>query len=221
MEEEAFDIGATILNQLPFETKTVASVGYVAIMWSGIEYTLFEIIGDIFDLKDQRATVAFAEMTTLQRLNIITSAMHHARDQRLFELWCSLETRIDSLRTRRNDVIHGIWEPPLNKSDKAILIRVRSRRKVTFSEKETSWASLLKLFFELHNFWKDLCAFKEDLKIAEAHNLFKRPVGPPLDEVRSTKARAQDQARARKKSVAQACRDRARNHSDISKDKAP
>ncbi len=171
-------------------------VGYVAVLWSYIEHLLILLIMQILDVKPAVLEILVVEMSFLQRINAITTALHTSRKAELFYKWQEIEVFLEVIRTKRNDALHGIWR---TENMEHVLTRVKSRRKIHVDVSKKTLEDLEILLHDMTRGILMLMAFYIHLIGAKVSEAVFNPSGPTLDHGQSPKSRAQDQSRALKK----------------------
>jgi hypothetical protein len=127
----------TIVTRITVPKEYAEAIGLVAVHWSALEASVeFGIWYLLGMMSDERARTLTSEINIVPRLNAISSLLHLEGDEYETAAWKKLRKRIDSLRDRRNKIIHSQWE----RTDENIVIAKKATSKGVFKlviEKKT------------------------------------------------------------------------------------
>lgn len=185
-----------------------SAIGYVIMYWSALEHELFATLLAVVGVDVAVTGIFVAETSFMQKLDILTALLHYSRRADWHAEWCEIERSINVLRSKRNDVAHGLWGAEKDLSH--YLTRIKSRRKLTVSTGRAEIQQIVNLYEAIATQFNALSAFHEKLISENAPDVIKNPVGTPLDLLPSLQSLAQDQARAQKQLRKQADRDRSK-----------
>lgn len=94
----------------PIKPEHAQAIGYVAAYWSLVEESLGVAIGFLLQLPPIVRAALTAEMSTVSRTQMIRTLIEVSGDVNALADWTVLAREIDQLRSRRNDVVHAVWE---------------------------------------------------------------------------------------------------------------
>jgi hypothetical protein len=86
-----------------------SAIGYVALLWSGVEGALVCLAENLLGIGGAAAQVVIAENNGVAQTNIISALLLLADDKSSKKAWDSLALRCADLRKKRNDIVHGDW----------------------------------------------------------------------------------------------------------------
>lgn len=75
-----------------------------------VEQQLAFIIYELLHLNTIPGWAATAELTTLQRINMISAFVNLTGEKAWIDAWADIAVSLDDLRNRRNDAVHSVWE---------------------------------------------------------------------------------------------------------------
>jgi hypothetical protein len=144
----------------PISADHAAAIGYVAAHWSLIEEMLGVMLYQAISLHTIPGYAVIAEISTLQRLNMISALLNLTGNKNWTDAWSDLSVAMDALRNRRNDAIHSTWQVA---GPEHFRTRMKAKGKlsitrgiVTTAELNQLSEDLLDMFWELTQFWVKL-----------------------------------------------------------------
>jgi hypothetical protein len=93
----------------PIKPEYAQAIGYVAAHWSLIEEQLGFIAYNLLSLHTIPGMAVTAELTTLQRIQLITTLVSLSGNKDWIDRWDAIAIVLDGLRNRRNNAIHSTW----------------------------------------------------------------------------------------------------------------
>jgi hypothetical protein len=178
-----------------------AAIGQVAVAWTVLETSLLMLLNELVGTDTKLVVMMGAEAPFLQRLSIISSMVHYSRNREWFDEWQELQKRINILRNKRNDIIHGHW----GKADDGGLmtIRIKAKGKLTPELTVRPLENVQQVTADILGILADFQSFMNKVSSGKIKEVLLNLQGPPLSHTQSPKAQAQDQARAKKKATRQ------------------
>lgn len=185
-----------VIKTLGLNEDILKSFGLVVVIWSSLEHAVYVLLNVILKLEWSLAAMSLIEASFLQKMTMVSSLLHHSRNEEIYFEWEALKKKIDALRTKRNDLVHGFWNE--GQTSTPYLLRLKSKGKLVIDKTEIGIEEMRELYMEISISFNDVTDLKRKIEKLPA-NTFTRPVGPPIDRARSPQAQAQAQARERKK----------------------
>lgn len=164
------------------------AIGYVAAHWSLVEEFLGFIIYNLLNLHTIPGWAATAELSTLQRVNTISTFLNLIGNKSWIETWDDIAKTLDDLRNRRNDVIHSTWRVvgPIHWR-----MRVKARGRITIKQGPIYTPSLRALSDEILALEERVAEFSFTLMkggAAKAFNVANPPGWSPPTQDQSPKS---------------------------------
>lgn len=196
------EIAEAALDAMGLNSEMAAAIGRVAASWTALETSTMILLDGMVGIPANVLAIMISETSFIHKMSIVTSLIHHSRNPDWFNKWEVIEKKIEVLRNKRNDIIHGHW----GKMDDGSVMTIRLKSKRKFAPELTLrpidgvkqvTADILLTLVEFNDFTSEIFA-------ADIQGVLKNPQGPALDRTQSPNARAQNQARAQKKAKRQA-----------------
>lgn len=83
-------------------------MGYVVSAWALLEEHHAWLIGNLLNLQEEVCAALIAEMSELQRLNVITALVTLAGKAKWMDEWAAISNEVQRLRPLRNNAIHSV-----------------------------------------------------------------------------------------------------------------
>jgi len=111
----------------------LSAIGRVAIQWTFLEKSIETLVWDLAPLKQPKAQAVTTHVSTLLLTDIARALAHEVLAGTGFEarLKNQLDYITNTLRPKRNSVIHGIWGPT-GSAEKIALLETTARGVVKF-----------------------------------------------------------------------------------------
>jgi hypothetical protein len=188
----------------PLEKDHAAALGQVAASWSILEGFCEGIIHFLLDLDGELRFAVTGEMSYLAQINTVGAMLFAARDQELFDHWSDLTGIMNKLRTQRNDLIHGQWEPGLFET---ALSRAKARGRVRLTKRTVTVAEIIDLETRIIDAVDQLAWFSHQIARRGFRKTFEgADQRPMLDPTRTPATLAQSQSRQAKMARKEASR---------------
>ncbi|MEK7841972.1 MAG: hypothetical protein AAB197_04795 [Deltaproteobacteria bacterium] len=129
----------------------LSAIGRVAVLWTFLEKNIESLVWELAPLKQLRAQAVTTHLSNTILIDISKSLAHEVLREK--ELEMRLQKQLDhinnTLRPKRNKVVHGIWGPTAT-ADKIALIETTARGIVKFKVgEEMTVEDILKIAAEI------------------------------------------------------------------------
>lgn len=104
-----------------------AAIGYVVTNWGRVEARLAQTVGFLLGINTMPTHAVTAEMSSADRMEMISTLLNLAGRNRWISEWKSLASDLKDLRTKRNDVVHAEWCGTQNSLMPNTGVRVKAR----------------------------------------------------------------------------------------------
>ena len=122
------------------------AIGLIAVEWTYVELDIEQIIWHMSELIDNTATAHAVtnHIGSETRIDILKTLVHtKVGDSPEYKELCKfLDVDVKSLRTLRNEIIHGLYHRSKEYPEKAAIWQVRAKGKLTFKQIKRSVSEL-------------------------------------------------------------------------------
>ena len=123
----------TFHSMLAANQNHLSAIGLVAVQWTFLERSIETLVWELAPLKQLNAQAVTTHISTLLLIDIANALAHERLNGTEFEQ--KLKTQLghisNTLRPKRNSVVHGIWGPTAS-PDKIALLETTARGVVKF-----------------------------------------------------------------------------------------
>jgi hypothetical protein len=155
-----------------------AAIGNVVTNWAIVEGQLANIISYLLRLPPAPSHATTAETSVIQRIHLIKTLVGLTGNQAWIDAWKQLETDLDDLRTRRNDVVHAEWRATGIPDTPHEGIRVKARGRLLITVNLAPTRDILKLASAIASLEEKLSRFVYTLVAGGAPAIIASP-NPP------------------------------------------
>jgi hypothetical protein len=186
-----------------------AALGRVVAAWSLLESCCGLVIRLLLDTDGEVGAALIAELSFLQRVNMVGALMFAAHNQELFDHWRDLMSSMDEARSERNDLVHAEWQIFQGRHS---IVRWKARGRVTLRREEIPVPDMEELEAKIMNLADQIMWFQHQLARAGFGKMFTdAQTRPPPGLGQSQQSLSQDQAREAKRARKQASREHPKN----------
>lgn len=113
-----------------------AAVGEIVTKWAHLEWNLERIIWRLLGMSNREGRILTTGMSARTKIEIIdATAKHYTKDQTIKDAVVAINHRARPLADYRNNLVHGVFGYPGNKSRSLHLIKVAGNKKYRISPK--------------------------------------------------------------------------------------